>query len=67
MNIIKEGYPEFKDRTRQFECTTCRCVFTANKDEYTTYPQSRMVTATCPWCGERAGILKEFKPENKEV
>lgn len=52
MKIIKQG--KKPDRSRKFTCRFCRCVFIAEKSEYSVVPMGYNTTGyecNCPNCG----------------
>ncbi len=54
MKIIKAGNINKVNKTRQFTCPECGCIFEADKDEYVfsmdVYGQPDGYYVTCPYC-----------------
>ena len=56
MKIIKEGNLNKLMKVKRFVCKYCDCIFTANKDEYTTDSQynEQYYYCKCPCCSNNA-------------
>lgn len=72
MNIIKQGKSkeELKailNATKRFECSTCGCVFEADKGEYETEEIQiySYYYCKCPNCGRRANEVKMREVDKK--
>ena len=57
MKIIREGNLEAAKEIKRFECASCKCIFEADRDEYSRQVGSfneTMLTAKCPCCDKKA-------------
>lgn len=61
MKIIKQGNIDLTLNIKRFECRHCKCIFDANKNEYTSASQynETYYMAECPCCKKVAYDMKE--------
>ena len=64
MKIIKEGNKRQLNKIKRFECTSCGCIFEADKTEYRSGNQynESYYYCECPFC--KRDTSKEIKIKN---